>query len=392
MGWTFDVMDVALFNFAKVPLMTEILGGEANYKATGGPIEANLLFVLMLGWSVGGFFFGWLADRIGRMRCLLVTVLIYAVFTGLTAFCHTVEQLYVVRFLTGLGVGGEWAAGAALVAENVSEDKRARAASWLQSAAAFGPWFAAMINFALVGHGWRALFLVGVLPALATLFLRRLVSSSEVSLKQESPQVATLVATKVPWKRVAVGLALGTAGIASATNVSFWLPNIVKQLSPGMPAADIQSRQSVAALVLHIGTLAGVFLVPWLCSRLGRRLTLLLCFLVSPVIVTIVATVAKDFQALLLMSPLMALLGIGTSAAFVLYFPELFPSRHRAFGAGVSYNGGRVLAAMFPLLTAHLPAFQTDVTKSVAQTSLFLAFGAIALLFAPETKGDPLPA
>ena len=139
--------------------------------------------------------------------------------------------------------------------------------------------------------------------------------------------------------------------------------------------------------MLDIGTLIGVFLVPWLCTKLGRRKTMLLCFLGGPCSVLLVATLAKDFTSLLLLSPVMSLFRIGLSAAFVLYFPEIFPAKHRATGAGLSYNGGRIVAASFPFLTAFLIGSQGDVAKSIAQTSLFLALGAVALAFSPETKG-----
>lgn len=387
LGWTFDVMDAALFNFAKVPLVTELLGGPDAYKANGPTVESGLLLALMVGWSVGGILFGRLADRYGRVRVMAATVLVYSLFTGLTAFCHTIHQLMAVRFLTGLGIGGEWAAGAAWVAESVSDEKRARAASWLQSAAAFGPWFAALANVLLAAQGWRALFLVGAIPALLTVVLRYSMRQEETVAQSQTQSGAGF---KGFWRPAIVGLVLGIAGIATAQNVSFWLPNLVKQLSPGLEPAALQARQSTAALVLHIGTLVGVFLVPWACTKLGRRATMLLCFIAGPVSVWLVAQFAKDFNTLLVLSPLMSLFGIGLSGAFVLYFPELFPPHLRATGAGLAYNGGRIVAALVPFLTAYLIGSQGDVGKSIAQTSVLLAAGAIALAFAPETKDKPL--
>ncbi len=388
LGWTFDIMDAAIFNLAKQPLVTEVLGGPVAYQRQGPAVEADILRVFLIGWSLGGIAFGWLADRWGRLRTLTLTVLMYSVFTGLTALCHSLWQVEAVRFVTGLGIGGEWAAGAALVAESVSEDKRARASSWLQSAAAFGPAFAAFANYGLAGASWRLLFLVGVLPAFATTIVRRFVREPE----RPSQERASDQRSAFPWKMAVIALVLGTAGIATAQNVSFWLPNLVAATSPGVTKADLQTRQSSALLSLHIGTLIGVFLVPWLCSRWGRKKTLLASYVLAPVSVVVVASIAKTYGLLLIAAPLMSVFTIGISAAFVLYFPELFPRVHRATGAGVAYNAGRILASAFPILTAQLIAdSHGDVAKSVAQTALILAVGAIALAFAPETKGQPLP-
>ena len=391
LGWTFDIMDVALFNFAKVPMVTEILGGEAAYKAQGPQVESGLLIALMIGWSCGGLVFGLLADRWGRLRTMALTILIYSVFTALTSVCHSLPQLYGARFMTGLGVGGEWAAGVALVAESMSEDKRARAASWLQSAAAFGPWIAAAANFALVGHGWRPLFLVGALPALLTVIVRLKAVEPHRAAQSNTVESGSSVEQFTPfWKSALVGFVIGIAGIAMAQNVSFWLPNLVKQFSEGLPKDIVQSRQSTAALVLHVGTLAGVFVVPWFCTKIGRRPTMLACFILGPLSVVAVAVLAKSFTSLLVLEPLMSFFGIGLSAAFVLYFPELFPANRRATGAGFSYNGGRIVAALLSMLTAKLIIDQSNVAQSIAQTSLLLALGAIALAFSPETKGVPL--
>ena len=120
LGWVFDIMDTALFNLARAPMLAELMPGKPTAQ-----VEGWLLTLLLVGWSVGGLIFGVLADRWGRVRTMVLTVLIYCVFTGLTAFCHSVEQVVVVRFITASGIGGEWAAGAALVAEAFPDKARA---------------------------------------------------------------------------------------------------------------------------------------------------------------------------------------------------------------------------------------------------------------------------
>src|SRR5688572_8545828 len=161
LGWVFDIFDTALFNFAKGPMLTEMLGGAEAYKLQGPQVEGMIQMIFLAGWAIGGLAFGILADRWGRTRTMVLTILIYCAFTGLTALCQTWEQVAGVRFLTALGLGGEWAAGAALIAEVFPDRARAGAAALLQSAAAFGPALAAVANLKVAAADWRVLFLIG---------------------------------------------------------------------------------------------------------------------------------------------------------------------------------------------------------------------------------------
>jgi MFS family permease len=175
LGWVFDAMDATIYALVLHPALHDLLPA-----AGGGPISweaiawyGGIIFsVFLIGWAVGGVLFGVLADRIGRTRTLVFTILIYAAFTGLAAVSATWWQLALFRFLTALGIGGEWAAGAALVAEVWPEEKRAKAAGLLQSAWAAGFLIAVVINVGLRDYGWRPVFVVGVAPALVALLVR----------------------------------------------------------------------------------------------------------------------------------------------------------------------------------------------------------------------------
>ncbi|HEY3783384.1 MAG TPA: MFS transporter [Fimbriimonadaceae bacterium] len=436
LGWVFDIMDTALFNFAKGPMLQELFHGDAKQKAF---IESAFLVLLLIGWSFGGLLFGILADKWGRVRTLTVTVLIYCIFTGATALCHTWQEVAVIRFITALGIGGEWAAGAALVAETFPDKARAPGASLLQSAAAFGPWFAAIVNLQVAVNNWRLLFLVGIFPALVTVLLRLWVkepsgrSEASSSLHKEvgspssplplrssatSPQgeviglrvdhetrayrsmdkskrstnpILELFGNPV-WRRNAiVALLLGISGIAAANNISYWLPDLTKAASSGFTAAQIQARVSYVTLIMHLGTLIGVFLSPWLCERLGRRKGLAIFFVLSPISVALATIGTKSYASLMVLAPLMSLFTIGMSAGFVLYFPELFPTRLRATGAGFAYNTGRILAAGVPLVTGYILGSTNSIGRAVGITAFVPLAGLVALYFAPETRGKPLP-
>jgi hypothetical protein len=408
-GWVFDIMDTAIFNFAKGPMFTDLLGGPAAYAAHGAAIEGVVQAIFLAGWSVGGLVFGVFADTWGRSRTLVLTVLLYCAFTGLTALCRTPTEAGIARFLTGLGVGGEWAAGVALVAEALPEIARAPAASVLQSAAAFGPIFAALANLALRGSDWRWLFLVGVAPAALCAAVRAKVfmESSDASAEETvlasgrskpfadrlGRQNPLALLFRVPeWRRRAiVATIVGAVGIAGAGAATYWQPNLVQAASVGFSKADVDTRKSVVAMVSHVGTLAGVLVVPWLCVRFGRRPTIAAFYILTPAAVALAVGGGAGYGRLIALLPLVNFCAIGVSAAFVLYFPELFPAQVRATGAGLAYNAGRVLSIPVPLITgAAIAAFGGSVATGLLLTGAIYLVGLAALRFAPETSGIKL--
>jgi len=415
LGWVFDIADTALFHFAKGPMLDELLGPNAE-PAFRASVDGRLLTVFLVGWALGGLVFGMLADKWGRTRTMVLTILVYASFTGLTALCNTWEQVAAVRFVTALGIGGEWAAGAALVAEVFPDRARAPAAGFLQSAAAFGPVFAALVNFGIEPQHWRWLFVVGIAPALVCVVIRLWVKEPErtvvapplspyprgealsragragagPSTSEKRGDLRELFGDPVLRRNALVALVLGVVVIAGAANVSYWLPNLVEQTGTGLSADAVQDRKSVVTMVMHIGTLVGVLAMPWLCERIGRRLALGAFMVLSPVSVWLATQASGTWEGLLWASPFMSLFSIGISAGLVLYFPELFPSRLRATGAGIAYNVSRVFAAGIPLLTAVWMGSSFSVSKGVATTALVLGLGVLVLPFAVETKGKPL--
>lgn len=395
LGWLFDIMDTALFNFAKAPMLTEMLGGADAYKLNGPATEGLIQMVFLVGWALGGLIFGILADRWGRTRTMVLTILMYCAFTGLTALCHSWEQVAVVRFLTALGIGGEWAAGAALVAEVFPDKARAPAAGFLQSAAAFGPALAATINLGLSAENWRWLFVVGIAPALITVLIRWKIKEPDrwkETATEARGSLKELFGTS-NWRRnVLIASVLGIVGIAGSGNTSFWLPNLVKAVNKGVDAVIVQQRVSYATYTMQIGTLLGVLIFPWLCQKLGRKPAFALFFALSPLAIWLATIGANDYTAVLLFAPLMSFFTIGLSAGFVLYFPELFPTRLRATGSGFAYNVARIGAAPAPWLTGILiGGLAGSVGLGVAAAGLIYLVGLAALPFAPETRGRSLP-
>lgn len=395
LGWVFDIADSAVFALVKTPMLKEIMGADV-YANIGTLVEGRIQTLFLIGWSVGGLLFGILADRWGRTKTLVLTVLLYSALTALTALCHSVPQVMVMRFLTALGIGGEWAAGAALIAEVFPNKARAPAASVLQTAAAFGPVLAAIGNQSLKNASWRWLFVLGAVPALITVIVRLYVPEPERAVRAEQRNDAGslgAIFSNPRWRTHAiVAIVLGVVGIAGANNLSFWMPNLVDAASKGLGDAVIKDRKSMVTYTMHIGTLLGVFVFPWLCQRLGRKRAFALFFAICPAAIALIAWSGAGYSQLLLLLPVTSFFVIGLTAGYALYFPELFPTHLRATGAGLAYNTGRIATAPFPWLTAALIA---SMGNSVAVGILIAAaaylIGLIALPFAPETKGQPLP-
>jgi MFS family permease len=391
LGWVFDIMDTAIFNLTKKPMLTELIG-KTEYDARGPQIETTILYLFLIGWSIGGILFGLTADRFGRTKTLQFTILIYAVFTGITALCSTWQQVAAVRFLTGLGIGGEWAAGAALVSETFRETNRAPSAAFLQSAAAVGPVLAALANLPLHSEDWRYLFLIGVIPALLVMLIRKFVKESGSWTQSARLHSLKEILANRRWRTNAIiALALGTVAISAATTISFWTPNLVDLLGKNLDPDSVKNWKSYVTFAMHVGTLLGVFIMPFLCEAVGRKRAFMLFFALSALVMAFAAAAARTETALLFLMPLASLFAIGISAGFVLYFPELFPTALRATGAGLAYNGGRIvtagiLAASGALMNA------VGVPAGISITMPILALlGIFAAAFAPETKGEPLP-
>lgn len=394
LGWVFDVFDAAIFNFTKTPMLKEMIG-EVAYGERGAQIEGWIQGIFLAGWALGGLLFGMLADRWGRTRTLTLTILVYSVFTGLTVFCREPWQVGVARFVTALGIGGEWAAGAALVAEVMPDRARSAAAALLQSAAAIGPALAALVQLPLKSYGWQAMYLVGLAPALVCVVIRFFIkepeSSSQLDQAARSP-LRELWGDPV-WRRNAlVAMVIGAVVVTGAGTATFWAPNLLDAANAGLSKEVITERKSFGILVSHIGTLLGVLLVPWLCDRIGRKRTIAAFFALTPIAVVAVAKLGTDYGTLLGLLPIINFFAIGISAALALYFPELFPTRIRATGAGLAYNVGRVFAIAMPIVIGIVIGQSKSIGAGFLLSAGVYAFGLIAIAMAPETRGKTLPA
>ena len=346
--------------------------------------------------------FGVIADRFGRTRTLIFTILIYAVFTGMAAFSTDWWHLAIYRFITALGIGGEWAAGAALVAEVWPEEKRAKAAGILQSAWAAGYFIAAALNLLMREHGWRPLFVVGIAPALVAMFVRLWVKEPERWLKAQereretagsgSRRLMDLFGPEL-LRPTLVGSGLAFVAVFGLWGATNWTPILVRSLPQlqGSNPATMTSYVSYATMMLNAGALVGYLGFGPLADRFGRRAAFALMCVGSLVMVPVTFLTPRSYAVVLLLLPLLGFFNNGIFSGFPIYFPELYPTRLRATGAGVCFNAGRVLASAGPFLTGFLVTALGGFGRAASAIALIYLVGLLILPFAPETKGTPLP-
>ena len=539
LGWLFDTMDQQLFNLARVPAMRELLAPtpgavpDAGQVATYGGYATS---IFLIGWAVGGLFFGVLGDRIGRAKTMLLTILMYSLCTGLSAFSTGFWDFALYRFLTGLGVGGEFAVGVALVAEVMPDRARPYALGLLQALSTVGNVTAALISVGL-GHmeetgvlgswqllgftitAWRAMFLVGTLPALLAIVIRLRLKEPErwkdaaahTNAKHKLGSYAELFGDPRWRHRAIVGLLLATSGVIGLWGIGFFsidlnrsilrkvfeqelrdagqvdqdrdflrllvrdpaqieawtsrvkpvdLVNSTADDTDSQPllatalalhstgravsaesllaeldsmgqaeaerthraeylagepsssdgeklAADIAFRSKTLngrlsksigymSMMLNIGGFFGIYGFGLLTQRIGRRPTFAIAFVAAAASTILVFWQMDELSDIFWMVPLMGFCQLSLFGGYAIYFPELFPTRLRSTGTSFCYNVGRFIAALGPsalgLLTSKVFVDTAEPMRWAGITMCCVfAIGLLALPFAPETKGQPLP-
>jgi MFS family permease len=414
LGWLFDTMDQNLFNLVRGSAVASLLHQSPttpNVNRWGGLMTS----VFLVGWATGGLLFGMLGDRLGRTRTMIYTILIYATFTGLSGLAHSLTTFGLFRFLTALGVGGEWAAGAAMVAEVFPARSRARALGALQAASGFGNMMAALItltlsNLAQPAESWRWAFALGALPALLVLWIRR--SVREPERWQRAREAATLgdhgelgaiqqlFADPVLRRHTIAATLMAVAGVGGFWGIGVWTPELTRvALNPlHLAPRQFDHAKSVVYLVQNAGAIFGAYLYAVLAERYSRRGALALFFLLAFSAIEGMFGLANSYTSLLLWAPVLGFCTLGPFSAYTVYFPELFPTRLRATGCGFCYNCARLLAATAPLALGHLadtfrdPARPDHGFRMAAGVVACIYFvGFIGLALAPETRGKPLP-
>jgi len=388
-------MDFQIFTLILFPSVSALINSTdpGRVAASGGGVIARK----MIGWGVGGIVFGVLADRVGRARTMIVTVLIYAVFTGLSGLARSVGQLAVLQALAGIGMGVEWAAGAALVAETWPERSRARAMQVMQMCFGLGFFAAAAVNLIVGPYGWRFVFLVDVLPAPVLLLLRFFVREPPrwLAVRNRSRSTRALTTLRAIFasdmrRRTLVGVLLALTMMIGSNSFGPLIPVWIHELLPPERQGSAGRVISQFIMLMSFGGIAGYLGLMLPNERLGRRWSYTLIVASTAIVVLLLFSVRPSIGTLLTFAPLFGFFTIGGFGFFATYFPELFPTRLRATGQGFCWNTARTVAAAGPLVAGTLVGALGSVPVAGRLIAAVYLVGLIAIWFWPETKGQVL--
>ncbi len=391
LGWLFDGFEIGLFPVVARPALQSMLGvGDAGVAKWMGNITACFL----LGAAVGGFVFGWLGDRIGRIRAMSWSILVYSLFTAVGYFAQTPWHLAITRFVAALGMGGEWSLGVALVMECWPERWRPILAGLIGAAANLGmllvSWLATVVHVTV--ESWRWLFLVGALPALLVFFIRLCVPESERWKRAVAKQITNPlreVFSSSMIKTTCLGIVFASIALIGTWGSIQWIPLWADQLTGG----KIPGAKAVVQMASSFGAVVGCLIGPLLGGRIGRRPAYFFLCLASLLVCGFLFRWMHEYNSMFVYITFLA--GLCTASFygwFPLYLPELFPTRIRATGQGVCYNSGRIFAAFGAIASGSLVQFFNGSYARAGQViTLIYIVGLCVIWFAPETKGKPLP-
>lgn len=385
MGWTLDVMDLMLYAMVIVHIMKAF-----NLNTADGGMLASAALVAS---AFGGLIFGYIADRIGRTKSMIMTILTYSIATLMCGLSQNLTQLMIFRILVGLGMGGEWSTGAALVTETWPKEHRGKIMALVQSAFAVGYAIAALIAAVVIPlYGWRAVFFAGVIPALVVFWIRRHTPESQLWNNQKVRLSFKQIISNVfgEYKRNTIICSLFTSfAMLGYWGLFTWIPTYLSTpVQAGGLGFDIL-KTSTWVIVMQAGAWLGFVTFGFLSDQFGRKKTFATFFICSAIAVPFY-TFIRDPITLLLFGPIVAYFGTGFYSGFGPLFAELFPTTIRATAQGFIYNFGRAVSAFAPFIIGYL-AVSYGLSVGLLVTSAFFVMSAvIVLVLIPETSGAEL--
>jgi MFS family permease len=404
-GWTLDGMDAFIYALVLVPALTELLP-RSGVVATAGNIGyygSVLQALFLLGWGLS-MAWGPIADRFGRVRALILTILFYSVFTFMCGIVTNIWQLGVLRILCGIGLGGEQPMGGTFVAEEWPEDRRKMGAGYMHTGYYFGFFLAALANYTIgANYGWRWMFILGGAPALLVGWIQSGVREPKTwqdkAKAQERPGMLEAFAALFSpeyKRRTIINSLLFTVSIVGLWAGSIYVPTAVTQIAraEGYAAADAARMASYGSMVLSIATIIGCLMAPWMAERFGRRLAMGLYFAALGVAVAVAfGYVFYQPEALSLFFVLIFFLGIGGAnfALYTLWLPEQYATNCRASAIAFVSSVGRFVGVAMVFLVGTAIQRYGSLGVPVAVTACVFVLGVLLLPFAVETRGKALP-
>jgi MFS family permease len=381
LGWMLDAMDVMLYAFALTSVAREF--------GLSAAVAGALASATLVTSGLGGGLFGFLADRYGRARSLVWSILAYSVFTALTATSMSLGQLVLWRALVGFGLGGEWAAGSVLVAETWPAEHRGKAMGFMQAGWAIGYILAALVAAAVLPrYGWRALFVCGILPALLAVWIFRRVKEPA---SWQARRGGRRAAASVPLTRTfAVATLLTTAVLFAYWGLFTWIPAYLASPAERGGAGMSVVRSSAWIVPMQMGAFCGYVLFGFLADRFGRRPAFVFFVLAAAALVPVYGQWGRSPAVLMALGPLVGFFGHGYFSVFGALLAELFPAAIRATAQGLCYNIGRAVGGAAAPLVIGAAADRYGIGSALGLTSVFFVAGAVLMLTLKETKGVEL--
>jgi SHS family sialic acid transporter-like MFS transporter len=402
LGWMFDGLEMGLFPLAGRPALKQLLSTSGS-DADIGPWFAGIIAAFLVGAAAGGVLFGWLGDRVGRVKAMVWSVATYSIFSGLCGFVTAPWQLGVLRFIASLGMGGEWSLGVSLISEIWPAKSRPLLSGLIGAAANVGFFLVGAVALPLNHYGktlsqifngaplWRLLFIAGAVPALLTFFIRIFVPESEkwksATSRGPKPRVADIFAPGIAKFTILGALLAGTALVGTWASVQ-WIPSWTMSMTH-----NNSDKGAWAQMFAAVGAVVLPLVVALLAERFNRRYTYMGICVASVVACEVLYLTPQSFGFKFLLTVTFV---NGITGAFYgwlpLYLPELFPTRIRATGSGFCFNIGRILSAAGALYGGHLlKVFHGDYARMGSIICLIYLVGLGVIFYCPETKGKPLP-
>jgi len=388
LGWLLDGFDIMLYALVVSALLVDL-----SISTTTAGLLGSLTLVAS---GIGGIVFGLIADRFGRRRALIGSVLVYSIFTAACGLAQSVWQLGVFRFLLGLGMGGEWTSGAAMVSETWPDRHRGKAVALMQSAWAIGYAAAALVvALVLPRYGWRVVFMIGILPALLTLWIRRGVEESEVWLQSRARGDHRSATIKDVFRgRFATTTALltllSTSTIFAYWGLNLWVPAYLS-LDPARGGLGLTTTLTTLLVVtMQVGTFFGYVSFGYVSDAVGRRRAFVTYILIAALL-TLLYGVTTNPWLLLVLGPVVAFFGTGFFSGFGTVTAEIYPTSIRAVAQGFTFNVGRLGSAVAPFLVGSMAQTQ-GFGVAFAMLAGALLIGAATWIWLPETRGRSVTA
>ncbi len=418
LGWGFDVFDGLLFNFVAPNCVPTLLGltiGTPEAKSATLQWTGILTSILLIGWGIGGIVFGRVCDKIGRTRTLLLTMVLYAVGTAACAFAPNIWVLMIFRIVASLGIGGEWAAGAAMVAEVVPEKRRLEAGALLYTSAPLGLFLATYVTKYIQGDlfagapevAWRYVFLCGLIPAGVAFVIRMFIKEPERwknAVAEPNPPRLSEIFQGDLRKVTFGGLGMAIVALLMWWSCNAFIPTIAAGLAGAKATALGYGKEAAtqlaenwkarAANYFNLGGLIGTLLTVPIAKYLGRRLMFGIYFTGAAAAIMATFGIAWPEETRLMMYFFIGLTVFGVFGSFTYYLPELYPTRLRGTGAGFCYNAGRFAAALGPFLVGSIASKGKDAFAAALPVLFAVGFipllGLLLLPLVKETKGQEL--